>query len=111
MMISLRHPGRVPGAAESVVETVQFKDFPVRELEVEDPRVLGDPFRMRGLGNDDESVLYCPPEKHLGVGAAALPRDRCYARIVEPPARGQRGVRFELDPAFPAQLEKVALVE
>ena len=107
----LRHGGRIPGTAEPVVEAVELRNVLGRELEVEDACVLGDPVGIGGFRNSDQAVLDRPAEQHLRVRAAVLLCDRCYARIAEPLARGQRSVSLDLDAVLAAEFEQLALKE
>ncbi len=78
------------------MEAVKLENLLVRKFKIENLCILSDFVRACGFGDDDEPVLDCPAKQHLRVGAAVLLRNRCYARIVEPLACGQRGVCFDL---------------
>jgi hypothetical protein len=66
---------------------------------------------MPGFGDNNNLVLDCPAKQDLGVRAAVFPCNCCYPRIMEPSARGKRGICIELDPLFSAELEQVLLME
>src|SRR4029079_18086309 len=70
-------------AAHTGVESIDGREIPVRELEVEHVDVLGDAVWCRGLGDSGASLLQVPAQHHLGRGLAVRLGDAADHRVLK----------------------------
>ena len=93
---------RVPAGYQSLLQRIQAAHRSAIQIEIEQRRVLRNPRGVDRLREHHESMLDAPPQKDLRRAARDPARNVDDRGMCQPPALGQRAVRFDLDTVFGA---------